>query len=405
MLVKISWRNIWRNRKRSVTMILAIAAGLWGGIFAASMAMGLMEQRFKTGIEQEFSHVQMHNPEFLKETHLRHHIQQWPQLREDISADSRVRAFTGRTVVNGMVASANLTRGANILGIDPENEAATTRLDQNIVEGDYFGEMTQNPMLMGKTLAEKMKARVGSRVVLTFQDVNNELVSISCRVAGIFQTANSTYDEMNIYLLQSDLTQHLGAKGIVSQVALVLNELELAGEVADEYAGKYPELTVRTWAEISPQLAFYNQMGMTMFMIILVIILLALAFGLLNTMLMAVFERTRELGMLMSIGMNKRRIFSMIMLETVFLTITGSLTGTVLALGSIGLFANKGINLAMVGGDSLKDFGFEPVIYPVIDNNFFAMLAVLVFLTAILTAVYPSLKALRLRPAEAVRAE
>ncbi len=405
MLVKISWRNIWRNRKRSVTMVLAIAAGLWGGIFAASMAMGLMEQRFKTGIEQEFSHVQMHNPEFLKETHLRHHIQQWPQLREDISADSRIRAFSGRTVVNGMIASANLTQGANILGIDPENEAATTRLDQNIVEGDYFGEMTQIPMLMGKTLAEKMKARVGSRVVLTFQDVNNELVSISCRVAGIFQTANSTYDEMNIYLLQSDLTQHLDAEGIVSQVALVLNELERAGEVADKYAAQYPELTVRTWAEISPQLAFYNQMGMTMFMIILVIILLALAFGLLNTMLMAVFERTRELGMLMSIGMNKRRIFSMIMLETVFLTITGSLTGTVLALGSIGLFANKGINLAMVGGDSLKDFGFEPVIYPVIDNNFFAMLAVLVFLTAILTAVYPSLKALRLRPAEAVRAE
>ncbi len=405
MLLTISWRNIWRNGQRSITMILAIAAGLWGGIFAASIAMGLMEQRFRTGIEQEFSHVQMHNPDFLIDANIRNTIKQWPEISSELTADNRVKSFTGRTIVNGMVASANLTRGVNILGIDPATEALTTRLDQNIVEGDYMDEDAQNALMMGYSLAEKMKARVGSRVVLTFQDADNELISIACRVTGIFRSANSMYDEMNLYVLQSDLNHHLGEQEIVSQVAVVLHELDLAEDFSKEYQAKFPDLTIRTWAEISPQLAFYNQMGMTMFMIILIIILLALAFGLLNTMLMSVFERTRELGMLMSVGMNKQRIFSMILLETVFLTLTGAFAGMVLAMASIGLLSNRGIDLTFAGADSLKTFGFDPVIYPVIDNSFFAILVVLVMLTAILTAVYPALKALRLRPAEAVRAE
>lgn len=405
MLLKISWRNIWRNPKRSMTMVLSIAAGLWGGVFAASIAMGLLDQRFQTGVEQELSHVQIHNPQFLIETNINHHVENWLQIKEQLNNDQRVKAFTGRTIVNGMIASANLTRGVNILGIDPETEAATTRLDQNIIDGEFFGVSTQNPILIGNSLAEKMKARLGTRVVLTFQDANNDLVSISCRVSGIFQTANSMYDEMNIYMLQNDLTEHLGVEGTVSQVALVLYELDQAGELAREYGDMFPELTVRTWAEISPQMAFYNQMGMTMFMIILAIILMALAFGLLNTMLMAVFERTRELGMLMCIGMNKKRIFLMIMFETIFLTVTGSLAGTALAVVSVNLFSERGINMAPVGGDSLQNFGFDPVIYPVIDNSFFAMLAILVILTAVLTAIYPALKALRLRPAEAVRTQ
>lgn len=405
MLLKISWRNIWRNGQRSITMVLAIAAGLWGGIFAASIAMGLMDQRFRTGIEQEFSHVQMHSPDFLTDASVRHNIEPWPAISQKLSSDSRVSAYTGRTIVNGMVTTANLTRGINIIGINPSTEAATTQLDQNIAEGDYLDEKTQNPLLIGKSLAEKMKARVGSRIVLTFQDADNELISIACRVTGIFQTANSMYDEMNLYIHQSDLNNYAGEQDIVSEVAVLLNDLELAGSFAQDYQKEYPALTIRTWAELSPQLAFYNQMGMTMFIIILIIILLALAFGLLNTMLMSVFERTRELGMLMSVGMNKQRIFSMILLETIFLTLTGALAGSVLALITLGLLSNRGINLAVVGGDSLQNFGFDPVIYPGVDSSFFAILAVLFILTAVLTAVYPALKALRLRPAEAVRAE
>jgi putative ABC transport system permease protein len=118
-----------------------------------------------------------------------------------------------------------------------------------------------------------MKARVGSRVVLTFQDLNNDLVSVSCRVTGIFQSANTMYDELNVYLLQSDLSQLLGDESIVNEIAIVIDDYRESAQFADQYGKLFPDFTIRYWAEISPQLGFYNEMGMTMFFITLIIIL------------------------------------------------------------------------------------------------------------------------------------
>jgi putative ABC transport system permease protein len=403
MLIKISWRNIWRNRQRSVIMILAITAGLWGGLFAASIAMGLIDQRFRTGIEQEFSHVQIHNPEFLRDNSPKYSIDNFREIFDQLDDEMQVKAFSGRTLVNGMIATANQTKGINILGIDPDKEPATTNLDKNVIEGNFLDETMRNPVLIGKRLAESMKAGIGSRVVLTFQDLDNELVSVACRVSGIFQTANTMFDESNIYLLQSDLNELLGSENLINQIAIVLEDYRESDPFVEALKPIYPDLTIRTWAEISPQLSLYYQMGMTMFLIILIIILMALAFGLLNTMLMSVFERIRELGMLMSIGMSKKRVFLMIVFETVFLTITGALVGMLTGFATIRVVSNKGINLASVGGDTLQDFGFDPVIYPQLDGSLIIYLTVLVILTALFTGIYPALKAIRLQPAEAVK--
>lgn len=403
MLIKISWRNIWRNRQRSVIMILAITAGLWGGLLAASIAMGLIDQRFRTGIEQEFSHVQIHNPEFLKDNSPKYSINNFQEIFNRLEDDAQVQAFSGRTLVNGMIATANQTKGINILGIDPDKEPATTNLDKNVIEGNFLDETMRNPVLIGKRLAESMKAGVGSRVVLTFQDLDNELVSVACRVSGIFQTANTMFDESNIYLLQSDLNELLGSENLINQIAIVLEDYRESDPFVEALKPIYPDLTIRTWAEISPQLSLYYQMGMTMFIIILIIILMALAFGLLNTMLMSVFERIRELGVLMSIGMSKKRVFLMIVIETVFLTLTGALVGMLTGFATIKLVSNKGINLAPLGGDTLQDFGFDPVIYPQLEGSLIIYLTILVILTALLTGIYPALKAIRLQPAEAVR--
>ena len=403
MLIKISWRNIWRNRQRSVIMILAITAGLWGGLLAASIAMGLIDQRFRTGIEQEFSHVQIHNPEFLKDNSPKYSIDNSREIFDRLKDDEHVQAFSGRALVNGMIATANQTKGINILGIDPEREPETTSLDKNIIEGNFLDETMRNPVLIGKRLAESMKAGVGSRVVLTFQDLDNELVSVACRVSGIFQTANTMYDESNIYLLHSDLNELLGGENLINQIAIVLVDYRESDPFVEAQKAIYPDLTIRTWAEISPQLSLYYQMGMTMFIIILIIILMALAFGLLNTMLMSVFERIRELGVLMSIGMSKKRVFLMIVIETVFLTLTGAMVGMLTGFATIKLVSNKGINLAPLGGDTLQDFGFDPVIYPQLEGSLIIYLTILVILTALLTGIYPAFKAIRLQPAEAVR--
>lgn len=386
-------------------MIAAITAGLWGGLFAAALTFGLVEQRFETSIEQHISHIQIHNPLFLKDRTAEHGIKDWASMQQQLASDPAIRSFSARTLVSGMLSSANLSRGITIIGVDPSQEAATTRIDQNIKEGSYFGNELHHPVLIGKKLAEKTRLQERSRLVLTFQDVEGELVSVAVRVAGIFQTSNTSFDENNVYVLQSDLQNQLGSGTIVHEAALICKDPGMVGEVAAAYRMEHTDMSIRTWAEISPEMEYLQEMSEIMLMIILVIILCALAFGLINTMLMSVFERIREFGMLMAVGMNKKRIFSMIMTETTFLSLIGAAAGILMGIITIKLLGNEGLDLGKVGGDSLNEFGYPSIVYPHLEPSFFLMLIGLVFIAAILTSVYPALKAIRLTPAEAVRKE
>ena len=403
LLIKIAWRNIWRNRQRSIVMIIAIAAGLWGGLMATSIMVGLVSKRFETGIEQHVSHIQINHPEFLIDQNVEFYIDDWEALRSYLENDPEVIAYSGRTLVNAMLATANLTSGVQIIGIDPETENKTSGIGENIIEGHYFEEELRNPLLIGKRLADKVKARPGSRIVLTFQDIDNELTSATFRVAGIFQTANSMWDEHHIFLLHDNINEYIGYENQVNAVHILLDNHRLSADFANELKKAFPRLEVRIWAEIAPELAFLSEMSRFMMYIILSIILMALAFGLLNTMLMSVFERVKELGMLMAIGMNKKKLFSMIMLETVFLALSGAAAGMLATWATVRPLSNRGMDLTIIGGDSLADLGFDAIVHPQLDLASYIGLTLLVIICAVLTAIYPAMKALRLQPAQAVK--
>lgn len=402
-IIKIAWRNVWRNPKRSLVMIIAIAVGLWGGIFAASMSVGMIQQRFTASIEQHISHIQIHNPEYLKDKNLENIIPNIVDIKNILSNSDEVKAYSTRTIINGMLASSTISSGINIRGIDPNSELQTTKLNDNIIEGTYFDEEMYNPILIGKKLADKTKLEYGSRLVITFQNQSGELVSSAFRVAGIFLTSNTTFDEINVYIKQEDLAVITDSELVINEIAIIATSMESIIPLADKLTAEFPELTVRTWAEISPDLSYMQEMTDFMLLIMIGIILLALAFGLVNTMLMAVFERISELGMLMAVGMNKQKVFLMILIETTFITIIGAIGGVILSLVSILIFGKIGIDFSKVGGDSLHEFGYDSVVYPHIEPTSFIYLGILVVLTALLATLFPAIKAIRLRPAEAVR--
>ncbi len=384
-------------------MILAIAAGLCGGIFAAALASGLMEHRFATSIEQHISHIQIHNPDYITDNILSNNIEGYTALASELSGDENIIAFSPRMATEGMIASANITRGINIIGIYPEKEARVSGLDRNIVSGDYLVAEDRNRIVVGMSLAERQNLRPGSRVVLTFQQYDGELVAEAFRVAGIYQTGNSLWDENTVYINTADIIALAEGTEPVNEIAIIATDAEKAVVMSEEYSAKHTGLSVRSWQEIAPELSYLHGMAGIMLRIVLGIILLALAFGLVNTMLMAIFERASELGVLMAVGMGKRRIVSMIMLETAFLTFCGAVTGMAAGALLITLTGFTGIDLAVVGGDALNEFGFPSVVYPALSADFFRDLTILVVVTAIGTALYPALKAIRLNPAEAVK--
>ena len=188
-LLKISWRNVWRNKARSIVIILAIACGLWGGTFATALMTGMIEQKFISTIKNQVSHIQVHHPEFIRENLTEYEVIDHETLIADLENHEKVLSFSARTLANGMIANASMTSGIEIFGINTDQENRTTSFKDAIIDGDYFESVSRNPILIGARLAEKMKITTGNRIVLTFQDFHGEITSASFRVCGIYRTS------------------------------------------------------------------------------------------------------------------------------------------------------------------------------------------------------------------------
>ncbi len=404
-IFKISWRNVWRNKARSLVIILAIGFGLWGGIFATAFLNGVIQQMFDSGIKSHVSHIQIHHPEYDQERLTELYVDGYDEVEQFLSESDEVVAFSSRTIASGMFNTASMVSGVEVIGIDPTQEKLTTDLKAHLVEGEYFNGEFAHPVLIGKQLADKVKVDPGSRIVLTFQNMEGDITSAAFRVAGIYRTANSGIDERNVYIMRNEMEELLGSDGIVNEMAILLNHHEQSGEFREKLQQAFPDHEIRIWSEIAPELSFMTEFSGIAMLVLVIIILFAMAFGLLNTMLMTIFERTNELGVLMSVGMNKGRVFLMIMYETCFLVITGAVLGGVLGVITVMLTSSSGIDLTSLGGEVLMEYGIDTIVFPTLDRIFYLNLSLLVLVTAVAASVYPAWKALKLNPAEAVRKE
>ena len=247
--------------------------------------------------------------------------------------------------------------------------------------------------------------RARSKMTLTFLDKHQVQTGGVFRIAGIYDIKNSMYEMSQVLVKNEDLRALTGmGPEEYHQLIVRLDDLESTREVTASLAEKLPGLEVMSWKEIQPDLAMMTDMVQKFYAIFMVIILAALAFGIVNTMLMVVLERTKELGMLTAIGMNKKRVFNMIMLESVFLSLVGGVSGMLISQLLIGLTARNGINFSSYA-EGLEALGYTAHIYPVISTSFFITVTILIIVTGILSSVYPALKALKLDPADALRTE
>jgi ABC-type lipoprotein release transport system permease subunit len=475
MLLSIAWKNIWRNKVRSLVVIFAVMIGLLAGSFGVAVMEGMAKKRAKTAIYNEISHVQIHHPEFNQNYESKYCISNADTLISELNKDPRVTAVTSRMILSGMLNTSGGNTSAFVYGIDPEIEKLVTEIYTFVKDsgGTYLDGSKKNQVLISETTAKKLKLdryvvsrktlenmkKAGfpdkglnalksiagiefrnqklffdtirsltdstmaseyeflltkhsvhfknrAKIVITFLDSTGHITGDNFSITGIYKTSNRMFDEMSVFVNKNDLADLTGFSAQnPHEIAFLLNDRKIASEYAKELGKKYPNLKIESWGEIDPMIVMLADYMAIYNYFMIAVILAALAFGILNTMLMAVMERTKELGMLAAIGMNRKRVFSMIMIETVFLTIVGALVGLALNSIMIAHFNKTGIDLTKMMGEAFEAIGFDSMIYPEMSPIYYFGITMLVILAAVLSSIYPAIKAIKLNPAEAVRTD
>lgn len=402
MIFKIAWRNIWRSPLRSAVLLFSIVIGIWAGIFIVGFTNGLNQARVSNTINSTISHVQIHNPEFEKDEKVQFVLPDVEAIEATLDTMTLVKAYSLRTVFNGMVSSAITARGAKMMGVDPEVERTVSTIPGNVMEGNWFAEDKKNSIVIGSRLADILKVKVGNKIRLTFQDADNTITNAAFRVRGLYKTTNSKMDEMLVYMRNKDMQRYLGGAR-VHEIAIICTQFDQSDALENQLMEYFPDLSVKSWKKLAPELAFADEVMAQMIALIMAIIMLALMFGIINNMLMAILERRHELGMLQAVGMNKRKVFSMVVIETVFIGLAGGPIGMLLGWLTTVYFMAKGIDLSIIG-EGLESFGMSTTVRPAMQASFYVTISVMVVFMSLIASIFPAYKALKLNPVEAIRA-
>ncbi len=402
MLIALSWKNIWRNKKRSSIVIIALTFGLWGGLLSGAIMMGMGESVVNTAINRDLSHIQMHKPNYQSEKDVREFIANGPEIVIELKKIKNIKSVSGRTLIEGMAASPASTFGVKIIGVNPMDAETTTSISNQLIQGSYKELSKKNRIIIGEKLAKRLNLKLRSKVILSFEGIKESIVYNSCRVVGIFKTESTQFDEMNVFVNQKDLFRILDTEPIIHEIAIRLNSKKNIPEILNILKAKYKNLSIQSWEEIAPEIAFLSTSMENFTYLFVAIILFALIFGITNTMLMSIIDRIHEFGVLIAVGMKRIKIFTMVILETIFLSVTGGLMGMIIAFLTINYLSKVGIDLSIISA-SMESFGVGTMLYPMLPFSMYVALSIMIVLAANIAAIYPALKAIHIQPAEAIR--
>jgi ABC-type lipoprotein release transport system permease subunit len=399
----LAWRNIWRNKMRSLVIMFSITLGLFAGIAILALYKGMMQSRIRTVIDEEKGHIQLHHPQFTEDYEPIYAITNAKDVVQGIRQTDYVKNICVRSVAQGMLSTPTGTSGVQINGIVADSEYVFSGLQHKLIDSSGFTAGRQNQILIGKKLADKMKLKKGSKIVLTFTDSANNIVAAAFRIAAMYQSTNTPLDERNVYIQQEEMNALMGMPGAVYEIAIKLHRDQDMDATVLAMRNSYPRLKVESWKDLSPETDFMAKTMDDYSYIIMTIIMIALAFGIINTMLMAIMERTREIGMMAALGTSRLRMFMMVVLETVYLTLLGAPIGISMGWLLSTYYGKKGLDLSGMGEEMMRSFGFSTLVYPSFPSEKIISIILIVAATALLASIFPAIKALRMKPIDALR--
>lgn len=408
--MKMAWRNIWRNARRSVLTISAVAFASLLLVFMLSFQLGSYDAMINTSVKIHTGHIQIQAKGYNEKQDMRLVVSDPEAIGKMLEKIPQVEAYTFRANGFSLLSSKDRTYGGLVIGIDPKRESELSRLKTLIREGRYLAEDDTDQALVGKLLAKNLHIGLGDEVVVLGQGQDGSIAATVYKVKGIYETGQDEFDRASIQVPLQNFQEVYSMRGSVHEVVVTSRSLKAVPEIKQAISAriaqvdtKYP-LIALSWDQLTPGLKQGIQMDLYSGYIMYGLLIIVVAFSILNTFLMAVFERTKEFGMLLAIGTTPRRLSKLLLMESAIITLIGILFGLVIGSGITLYFQSHGLLLSGGTSELMSQFGIPDRIYPELSLLSASFGPVVVLGITMLTALYPALKVWRLQPVEAMMA-
>lgn len=410
MDISIAWRNLWRNPRRTAIILTAIVIGIGSMVVLSALMRGMVDGMVDNAINNLVGHIRIQDPQYRVDPSITRSIKYPEELIAAISPQLPPGARIARRIkVDGMLSTSREHVGIVIVGIVPEDETGISFIGRPVYQGRMINSDEPNGLVVGEALLERIGAKVGRKVVLVSQNREFDNVSRAFRIRGTYRTELAQTEKVYVFVPLSALQEMLGVDGGVTEITVTLEQgRSTRVERLDELVSALNEgigdsgLKAEDWRQMLPAISAYLEMFNRYMLIWFVVVFIAMGFGLVNTMLMAVYERMREFGLQRALGMRSGRIVRMVMTETLMLLTLGSFLANVCAFFLVLVVFRSGIDLSFFA-EGTEMWGISRVIMPALSAwDVYAANGVVLVL-GLLVGLYPALRAARFTPVETMR--
>jgi putative ABC transport system permease protein len=403
MILILAWRNIWRNRSRSLITMASVITAVLLSVLTASLQKGVFDNLIRNVVSLYTGYVQVHAAGYWEEQILENSFEYKEELRAQVSAAPGIVAASARLETFALASSGEKSRGCMAIGIQPDLEDQITRLRSKVVEGRFL-EAADDGVLVAGGLAQKLALRPGDTLILLSQGYYGSTAAGKYVVRGLLKFGSPDLNNSVVYLPLATAQYWLDAPERATALAFDLVPGEDPMDVTRTLQAGLPDTyEVMSWKEMMPEIVQHIESDTAGMYIFLGVLYLLISFGIFSTLLMMLAERQQEFGMLVALGMHKIKIARLILLESVMLTMSGALVGVLLSLPVTWYFSEYPLRF---GGDmavAYERFGFEAIFPATMHPSVFLIQTIIIFFIGIVLSLYPAMRVMKLDPVQAMR--
>ena len=396
-VLRLAWRNLWRNPTRTAITMAAVGLNTAILILTFGLSLGMRQEMARNAVQLVTGEVQVHALAYLSDRSL-YKTLQYPEAIFQAGRALGLK-MTGRTYGYGLVNLDKKSAGALFWGIDPDAEKSVFRLAGHLESGSFLPDQPQQGMLLGRKLARALQARVGDQLVVVVQAADGSLGNELFIVTGILRSVSESADRSAALIHLQDFRRLFALEQGLHELAVSSHGRLPAADLAATLARQFTTAEFRVWEELLPQLAFMLQALGVAWIITKTVFFLAAGVGVMNTMLMATYERRYEFGVAKALGTSPRRLVGEIAVEAGLLGVIATFLGTGLGVAAVLVFQYLGVDTGSLAGEyTLAGVAFDPVVRPALSPAVVITPVITLWFVCVLAALYPAITAARLDP-------